>query len=141
AGLTARHPHSGPLDWLTPAGLRAGEFGVVVICGLAGGVPAPLTYGLLGVLALYHYDLAARIDKSASPMSSRGFGLGWDGRLLVLLVGVAVPASGWTTWVFALLTAHVAVVFLAGTLAGRRAQAGGGKPNDRPMIATAPVAG
>lgn len=114
---TADARHDGPLDWLVPAGLRAGEFALITVCGLAGGVPAGLVFALLAVLALYHYDLAARVDKAASPLDSRIYGLGWDGRVAVLLVSL-IP--GLTVWVFALMTLHIAVVFVGGALLGRR---------------------
>ncbi|CAM3557079.1 DUF5941 domain-containing protein [Stackebrandtia soli] len=114
---TARNPHSGPLDWLVPACLRAGEFGMIIACGLAADVPAPLVYALLFVLSLYHYDLAARIDKAASPLDSRAFGLGWDGRTAVVLLSL-IPGLG--VVVFAALTVYIGVVFLGGALLGRR---------------------
>ncbi|ADD45301.1 DUF5941 domain-containing protein [Stackebrandtia nassauensis] len=117
---TARHRHDGPFDWLIPGILRAAEFGLIITVGLAAEVPSPLTFGLLAVLALYHYDLAARIDKAASPMLSRAAGLGWDGRSLVVLLAL-IPGIG--TWVFAILLGYIALVFVGGALAGRR-----GKP-------------
>lgn len=114
---TTRHPHDGPFDWLVPGALRAAEFGLIIAAGLAANVPQPLIYGLLAVLALYQYDLAARIDKAASPMLSRAAGLGWDGRILVTLLAL-IPGLG--VWVFALLTGYLALVFFGGALAGRR---------------------
>lgn len=116
--LTAKNPHAAPLDWLVPGGLRAAECGLIITCGIARDVPLPLIFGLLGALVIYHYDLAARIDKAASPLSSRALGLGWDGRVLVLLISL-IP--GITVWVFAAMTALLAVVFLGGALLGRRA--------------------
>lgn len=114
---TTRHPHDGPFDWLVPGVLRAAEFGLIIAAGLAADVPKPLIYGLLSVLALYQYDLAARLDKAASPMLSRAAGLGWDGRVLVVLLAL-IPGIG--VWVFGLLTGYLALVFFGGALAGRR---------------------
>ncbi|GAA4908305.1 CDP-alcohol phosphatidyltransferase-like enzyme [Stackebrandtia albiflava] len=132
AVTTAGNRHAGPLDWLVPAGLRAGEYGLAVACGLVGGVPLPLVFGLLTAFALYHYDLAARVDKAASPMGSREFGLGWEGRALLLLVAL-IP--GVATWLFALLTAHMVLVFLGGALLGRRRAAR--RPGSPERVATA----
>lgn len=115
--FTAHGKHDGYLDWWVPAGMRAVECGLIIACGLASQVPPALVFALLAVLMLYHYDLAARIDKAASPLSSRAWGLGWDGRVVVLLLSL-LPWIG--TIVFALLTAHMAVVFLGGALLGRR---------------------
>ena len=118
AVATAGHRHAGPLDWLVPGALRAGEYGLAVACGIAAGVPLPLVFGLLYALSLYHYDLAARVDKAASPLDSREYGLGWEGRCLVLLAAL-IPGIG--TWVFGLFAAHMMLVFLGGALLGRRA--------------------
>lgn len=129
--FTASSRHDGPLDWLVPAGLRAGEFGLIITCGLASAVPLPLIFGLLGALAIYHYDLAARIDKAASPLNSRTLGLGWDGRCLVLLISL-IPGIG--TWIFALLTALLVVVFLGGALVGRQLQKSAGAKPSTPVL-------
>lgn len=134
AASTMRHRHAGALDWLTPAMLRAGEFGLVAACGMAGGVPAPLVYALLAMLALYHYDLAARVDKAASPLASRLLGLGWDGRVAVLLIASLV---GPAVWWYAALTAYIAIVFVAGTLAGSRSAADDRPAAPRPALASA----
>ncbi|MFD0558310.1 CDP-alcohol phosphatidyltransferase-like enzyme [Stackebrandtia endophytica] len=120
AVFTASHRHAGPFDWLVPGALRAGEYGLAIACGLAVGVPMPLLYGLLFALSLYHYDLAARVDKAASPLDSREYGLGWDGRVVVLLISL-IPGIG--VWVFALFTAHMLLVFLGGAILGSRAAA------------------
>ena len=115
---TAGHRHGGPFDWLVPGALRAGEYGLAIACGLAAGIPMPLLYGLLFALSLYHYDLAARVDKAASPLDSREYGLGWEGRSIVLAAAL-IPGLG--VWVFGVFTAHMLLVFLGGALLGRRA--------------------
>ncbi|WP_051815595.1 CDP-alcohol phosphatidyltransferase family protein, partial [Glycomyces tenuis] len=81
AGITsARSDHDGIFDWLIPAGLRAVELGVVTAAGIAAGVSWPVLFTLLGVIALYFYDLAAGLDKAASPVARRELGLGWPAR-------------------------------------------------------------
>jgi hypothetical protein len=96
AGLAAGARHGGPLDWLVPAGLRAGEYLLVVAAGLSGHVPPPVVFVLLFVLALRHYDLTARMEKGA-PAGNAGAILGWDGRVVLLTVaavtGVATPGE------------------------------------------------
>ncbi|GID97720.1 DUF5941 domain-containing protein [Amorphoplanes digitatis] len=86
AGLPARSRHDGPLDWLIPAGLRAAEYLVVVAVGLICSVPPPVVYLLLFVLALRHYDLTARMEKGAPGASAARAWLGWDGRVVLLVV-------------------------------------------------------
>ena len=86
AGLAARARHSGPLDWLVPAGLRAAEYLMVVAVGLICAVPPPIVYLLLFVLALDHYDLTARMEKGAPDAHAARAWLGWDGRVVVLVL-------------------------------------------------------
>jgi phosphatidylglycerophosphate synthase len=131
AVLTAGNRHDGPLDWLVPAALRAGEYGLVICCGLAADVPIPLIFAVLSSLALYHYDLAARIDKAASPLSSRSLGLGWDGRVLVLLIALT---PGITVWLFWLLAVYMALVFLGGALLGRLGGDSASRPRTAPRL-------
>ncbi|WP_433300044.1 DUF5941 domain-containing protein [Actinoplanes sp. CA-030573] len=84
AGLPARARHDGPLDWLVPAALRAGEYLLVVAAGLSGSVPPPVVYLLLFTLALRHYDLTARMEKGAPAGRAVGAPIGWDGRVVLL---------------------------------------------------------
>jgi hypothetical protein len=95
AGLAARAPHDGPLDWLVPAALRAAEYLFVIGLGIGGEVPPPLIFALLAGLALQHYDLTAG---PAGPRRLTRADLGWDGRVVLLAVGgaagVATPAFG-----------------------------------------------
>jgi hypothetical protein len=86
AGLSARDPHAGPLDWLVPAALRAAEYLLVAAVGLIGDVPPPVVFLLLFTLALRHYDLTARMEKGAPAGSTKGALLGWDGRVVLLTV-------------------------------------------------------
>jgi phosphatidylglycerophosphate synthase len=86
AGLAARSPHAGPLDWLVPAALRAAEYLLVVAVALVGSVPPPVCYLLLFTLALRHYDVTARMEKGAPGSPAAGALLGWDGRVVLLVV-------------------------------------------------------
>jgi phosphatidylglycerophosphate synthase len=118
-GLSARARHDGPLDWLVPAALRAGEYLLVVAVALIGRVPPPVVFLLLFLLALRHYDLTARMEKGA-PAGSGGWArLGWDGRVLVLAVA---GLTGWATLGEALLAAAVAGSFLDKMIRDRRSQ-------------------
>src|SRR5262249_4191707 len=109
AGLGAARPHNGPLAWMVPAVLRAVEVAVIVLAGINDDVPWALTFALLGVIALFHYDLAARVDKSASPLGIRWLALGWDVRIAVIGVAAALEFS---SIAFAALASYLAVVLL-----------------------------
>jgi phosphatidylglycerophosphate synthase len=105
AGFPARTRHDGSLDWLVPAALRAAEYLVVVAAGLYGDVPLPLVFLLLFTLTLRHYDLTARMEKGAPATGAGGAVLGWDGRILLLVLSTLI---GW---------AVAGTVFLAGAVA------------------------
>jgi phosphatidylglycerophosphate synthase len=109
AGAAARARHGGPLDWLVPAALRAGEYLLVVAVGVIGKTPPPVVFLLLFLLALRHYDLTARMEKGAPAGTGGSARLGWDGRVVVLAVA---GLTGWATLGEALLCAAVAVSFL-----------------------------
>ncbi|MFC7545222.1 DUF5941 domain-containing protein [Plantactinospora sp. GCM10030261] len=120
AALPAAGPHAGPLDWLVPAALRAAEYLFVIAAGVGGGVPPWLIYLALLALALHHYDLTARLEKRESAPALRSFGLGWDGRI-ILLTGTllaGVPSVG-----FAVLAGYLIGVLLVGAGIGWTAAA------------------
>ncbi|WP_051704689.1 CDP-alcohol phosphatidyltransferase family protein [Glycomyces sp. NRRL B-16210] len=126
----ARTDHEGLLDWFIPAGLRAVELGVIAAAGLVAAVSWPVLYALLTVISLYFYDLAAGLDKAASPVARRGLGLGWPVRSLIALAASAIAVAtgpAVATVVFGLLAVYVAAVFVgavvAGTLRASRAAA------------------
>ncbi|HLI41203.1 MAG TPA: DUF5941 domain-containing protein, partial [Streptosporangiaceae bacterium] len=60
AGLGARHPHDGPLDWLVPPLLQAGEYLFLAALAFTRPVPPPLAFALLAAVALRHLDAACR---------------------------------------------------------------------------------
>ena len=140
AGLASRRPHTGSLDWLVPAALRTAEYLFVVAIGVGTHVPPPATYALLFVLALRHYDLTARLEqRKPSVRRLRLLGLGWDGRLAVLTVGVLAGVAG---DVVVGLAAYLLLVFVVSALAGRSAVAStrrsrGGEMDATPALATA----
>ncbi|GIE35522.1 hypothetical protein Ait01nite_085670 [Actinoplanes italicus] len=109
AGFPGRVRHDGALDWLVPAALRAAEYLVVVAVGLYGAVPWPLVFLLLFTLTLRHYDLTARMEKGA-PATGAGLAvLGWDGRVLLL---VLAAIAGFATVGTVLLAVLVTGAFL-----------------------------
>jgi hypothetical protein len=92
------HPHDRRLDWLTPAVLLVSQLVYVAAVGFAFRVPAPVTYGLCGLIALRHAELAiCGPDGSELRHRERSDGwrvadtkLGWEGRMLVVGVGAIV---------------------------------------------------
>ncbi|WP_442934370.1 DUF5941 domain-containing protein [Micromonospora sp. CPCC 205546] len=94
AGLGAGAAHDGPLDWLVPAVLRAGEFLFAVAVGVVGDVPPWLIFGYVFVLTLHHYDLTARLEKRQSAPPLHGATLGWEGRSVLLTVAAIAGFAG-----------------------------------------------
>nr|WP_231935329.1 DUF5941 domain-containing protein [Micromonospora viridifaciens] len=123
-GLGARAAHTGPLDWLVPAGLRAGEYLFAIAVGVAGRAPAWLIFGYVFVLTLHHYDLTARLEKRqvAPPLHSGT--LGWDGRSALLAVAAftGYASTGPITIGAYLLVVFVASVVLAWAVLPARAR-------------------
>jgi phosphatidylglycerophosphate synthase len=111
--------HGGPLDWLVPAALRAGEYLLVVAVGLVGATPPPVVFLLLFLLALRHYDLTARMEKGAPASTGTAARLGWDGRVVVLAVA---GLAGWATPGEVLLCAAVAGSFVDTMIRDRRSR-------------------
>jgi phosphatidylglycerophosphate synthase len=117
AGAAASSRHDGPLDWLTVAGLRATEYTFIVVAGVLGGVPLWLVYTLLLVLTLYHYDVTGRIEKQATPVRGEAILRGWDIRVTVLAITVAI---GWAVEAYAVAAIVIGGVFVIGALVGWR---------------------
>ncbi len=114
AALGARHPHDGRLDWLVPALLLAGECVFLAALGLSRPVAAWLVFVLLAAVVMRHVDLACRA-RAGRGIPADVFGLGWDGRML--LVGVAA-AAGLAPFVYALLSGYLWVLFIWDFLSG-----------------------
>lgn len=125
AGLPAAASHSGPLDWLIPAALRAAEYLLVIGIDVAAGVPGPVTFGLLFALALRHYDLTARLEKRQQAPLLRAFGLGWDGRVVLL---TALAVAGYAAVGEVVLGAYLLVLLLVTAASGWAAAARAARP-------------
>jgi phosphatidylglycerophosphate synthase len=108
--LGARAAHNGPLDWLVPAALRAGEYLFAIAVGVAGRVPPWLIFGYVFVLTLHHYDLTARLEKRQAAPPLHAATLGWEGRSALLTIG---SIAGIASIALATLGAYLLVVFVA----------------------------
>lgn len=133
-GPASANPHRGRLDWLVPPVIRAIEYGYLAVLGFAHGVPEPLVYLLIAVLAYHHYDVVYRTRQK--PSGSEGAhappewlfraGLGWDGRMLLVaaagLIG-AVPIA------YGVLAVYLGLLFGAESVSTwTRIGRGGGVP-------------
>jgi hypothetical protein len=76
------HPHDGPLDWLAPVVIQAGQYVYLAALGFAIGIPGPVTFGLIGLVALRQLDVAYQATHPLGPRGAR-VSLGWEGRMLV----------------------------------------------------------
>jgi hypothetical protein len=104
-------PHTGPLDWLVPSLLQAGQLLYLAALGFSCGVPAPVTFALCAVIALRYAMLADAgpqgLRDRPDPGGGLGGGLGWEGRMLVAGLGAL---AGLTTFAYAALTAYLGVL-------------------------------
>jgi Family of unknown function (DUF5941) len=76
------HPHDGPVDWLAPVIIQAGQYIYLAALGFALGVPGPVTFALIGLVGLRQLDVAYQARHPVTPRGARG-SLGWEGRMLV----------------------------------------------------------
>ncbi|MCP3783528.1 DUF5941 domain-containing protein [Micromonospora sp. A3M-1-15] len=106
----ARSAHGGPLDWLVPAALRAGEYLFAIAVGVAGRVSPWLIFGYVFVLTLHHYDLTARLEKRQAAPPLHAATLGWEGRSALLTIG---SIAGIASIALATLGTYLLVVFVA----------------------------
>ncbi|MEW2330387.1 DUF5941 domain-containing protein [Micromonospora chersina] len=106
----ARSAHDGPLDWLVPAALRAGEYLFAIAVGVAGRVSPWLIFGYVFVLTLHHYDLTARLEKRQAAPPLHAATLGWEGRSALLTIG---SIAGIASIALATLGTYLLVVFVA----------------------------
>src|SRR5450631_2736681 len=107
------HPHDGPLDWLTPLVIQAGQYVYLAALGFAKGVPAPLVFALTGLVALRQLDTAYRARHLLPAGDPRG-GIGWEGRMLVAGVGAML---GVATLSYLALTVYLLWLLCSGSLA------------------------
>lgn len=110
AALGVRVTPDGPLDWLVPAALRAGEYLFAIAVGVLGGVYPWLIFGYVFVLTLHHYDLTARLEKRQAAPPLHAASLGWEGRSVLL---AAAANAGTASFALATLGAYLLVVFVA----------------------------
>jgi len=126
AALGSSHLHDGRGDWRVPVLLQAGEYVFLATAGYAGHVPVPVTFALIGVVALRHLDMAYRawnrvplswfMAKARTHLPRADWrGLGWEGRLIVagfaLWFGIAPLA-------YAALAVYLGLLTVADYLAG-----------------------
>jgi hypothetical protein len=117
-GISRGGDHGGRLVWLVPPLLRALEYGAIIAIAAVSSEHAPGgAYALIAALAFRHYDLVYRLRQRGEtpPAWVSAFGLGWDGRLVlvtVLLLAGALPAGLYVA------AAVFGVVFVAECAAG-----------------------
>ena len=117
AGHASGEPHTDRLRWAAPPILRAVEYTAILWIGAAAGDSAePAAFALICALAFRHYDLVYRFRHQglSPPAWVALFGLGWDGRLIlawVLLALEALPAG------YFVLAAVFAAVFVGESIA------------------------
>jgi len=114
AGLGARHPHHGRLDWLVPALLLTGEGVFLAALGFSYNVRPPLIFALLAAVVMRHADFAYRARFVMGLRADR-FGLGWDGRML--LAGLAA-AVGQVPLAYAVVSGYLWLLFCWDFLSG-----------------------
>jgi hypothetical protein len=107
------HPHDGPLDWLTPLVIQAGQYVYLAALGFAKGVPGPLIFALTALIALRQLDVAYRARHPMPGGDLRG-GIGWEGRMLVAGVGAMFGAA---TFCYLALAVYLIWLLSSGSLA------------------------
>ncbi|MDH2425028.1 DUF5941 domain-containing protein [Sphaerisporangium sp. TRM90804] len=106
---TAARDHLGRFDWLVPPLIRGNEFLLIALLGLAAGTPTWLLFVLVYVVGYHTYDTVYRTRQGIWPAAwVFQAGLGWEVRLLLLGAGAAL---GVLTWVAAVMTGYLAVLF------------------------------
>lgn len=116
AGAASAHPHGGRHDPLAVPLLRGAEYLYLLALGTGGGVPGPLVFVLLVVVALHHCGTVCRARQGAGPPDRAArAALGWDGRMLLAAAGGAL---GWLPFAFGALTGYLAVLLAYGAVAG-----------------------
>jgi hypothetical protein len=107
------HPHDGPLDWLTPLVIQAGQYAYLAALGFAKGVPGPLVFALIGLVAVRQLDAACRARHPMPAGEPRG-GIGWEGRMLAAGVGAMLGVGPLT---YLALTVYLMWLVSSGSLA------------------------
>jgi hypothetical protein len=107
------HPHDKPLDWLTPLVIQAGQYAYLAALGFAKGVPGPLVFALIGLVAVRQLDAAYRARYPMPAGDPRG-GIGWEGRMLAAGVGAMLGVGPLT---YLALTVYLLWLVSSGSLA------------------------
>ena len=107
------HPHDGPLDWLTPLVIQAGQYAYLAALGFAKGVPGPVVFALIGLVAVRQLDAAYRARYPMPAGEPRG-GIGWEGRMLAAGVGAMLGVGPLT---YVALTVYLLWLVSSGSLA------------------------
>ena len=89
------HPHNGAADWLAPAVVQAGQYVYLIALGFAKGVPGPLTWALIALVALRQLDVAQAAGLPGSSPRRYG-GIGWEGRMLAAGAGAMIGLAGFS---------------------------------------------
>ena len=98
ATLARRDPLAGAFGWAWPVAMRAVELGVVIVtAALVAPDAAAWLFAWVFVVAFHHYDLLYRVlGGSTPPRWLSWFGLGWEGRTILVLVLGALGAAALT---------------------------------------------
>ena len=111
-GITSARWPSESFTWAVPPLIRLGEYaGITWIAALAGEDALPAAYALLATLAFRHYDIVYRRRHRAEvpPAWLDAVALGWEGRLVLAWVLLALDALPAAMFVWAALLAVVSV--------------------------------
>jgi hypothetical protein len=111
-GISSGRPHDDRLRWAVPSVLRAAEYGAILwMATVAGAGSQPAAFALLGVVAFRQYDLVYRLRyRGGLPAAWVSLvSLGWDGRLVAVLVLLLVGGLPAGLYVMAGLLAIVLV--------------------------------
>jgi len=114
-----------PLGWLAPPAAHAVELLGIFAAASVADLPGALSYALLAVLVMHHYDVYYRVRAGLPPGPGLiRAGLGWDGRLAVVVLAAALGVAGpvcvaLTGWCGALFTAESVRAWVGQARAGR----------------------
>jgi hypothetical protein len=115
-------PPAGRFGWLMPGVVRGLEYGLVVrVVAAVDRSAVPLAFGLLCAVAYHHYDTVYRWRHTRRGPAAwvYRFGMGWDGRLIMLAAIVLFTAR--LRAPLAIAAVLLAAVFLAESAIGWRA--------------------
>jgi hypothetical protein len=124
------HPHDGPLDWLAPLVIQAGQYAYLAALGFAKGVPGPLVFALTGLVAVRQLDAAYRACRPMPAGGARG-GIGWEGRMLAAGSGAMLGVG---TLTYLALTVYLLWLVCSGSLASWLVTRGRPRGAHRPSL-------